>query len=194
MKPRMYVLPLVALTIMIATESVTAQGQVGIKVGVVNLGEIFDKYYKKKELDADLRAESEKRREVIQAKSKEIAKLEEELALFDLGTDAGKRTEEKLFQKKVERDTYRKMAQEVWVKKQRDFTIRLYEEIQAHIADYAKREKIDLVLKVEDSEIRVGTLDMVHLEIKLRTILFHKPDLNITTDVIAYLNADKPAE
>ncbi len=146
MKPRMYVLPLVALTIMIATESVTAQGQVGIKVGVVNLGEIFDKYYKKKELDADLRAESEKRREVIQAKSKEIAKLEEELALFDLGTDAGKRTEEKLFQKKVERDTYRKMAQEVWVKKQRDFTIRLYEEIQAHIADYAKREKIDLVL------------------------------------------------
>ena len=194
MKPRMYVLPLVALTIMIATESVTAQGQVGIKVGVVNLGEIFDKYYKKKELDADLRAESEKRREVIQAKSKEIAKLEEELALFDLGTDAGKRTEEKLFQKKVERDTYRKMAQEVWVKKQRDFTIRLYEEIQAHIADYAKREKIDLVLEVEDSEIRVGTLDMVHLEIKLRTILFHKPDLNITTDVIAYLNADKPAE
>ena len=167
-----------------------AQESVEIKVGVVNLGEVFDKYYKKKELDAALRAESEKKREVLQERAKEIAKLEEELALFDLGTEAGKRTETKLFQKKVERETYRKMAQGEWVKKQRDYTIRLYEEIQARIADYAKREKIDLVLKLEDTEIRAGTLEMVQLEIKLRTVLFHSPALDITKGLIAYLNAD----
>ena len=194
MRPATYTVPLIALAALIATESVTAQERVGIKVGVVNLGEIFDKYYKKKELDANLRSESEKKREVLEAKGKEVARLQEELALFDLGTDAGKRTEQKLFQTKVERETYRKMAQEEWVRKQRDFTVRLYEEIQARIADYARREKIDLVLKAEDSEIRAGTLEMVQLEIKLRTVLFRSPDLDITSDVITYLNADKPAE
>jgi len=194
MKLATYVLPLLALSIAAAPEFVNAQERVGIKVGVINLGEVFDKYYKKKELDANLRAESEKRREVLQAKSKEIAQIEEELALFDVGTDAGRRTEQKLFQRKVERETYRKMAQEEWVKKQRDFTIRLYEEIQARVADYARREKIDLVLKLEDSEIRAATLEMVQLEIKLRTVLFHSPNLDITKDVITYLNADKPAK
>ena len=160
-----------------------------LKVAVVNLGEVFDRYHKKKEFDAALLADRTKKLEIIREKSREISKLEEELELFDLGTDAGKRTELSLFRKRVELDTYRRLAQEEALRQQTAYTTKLFDDIQARVSQFAKVQKIDLVLKVEDAGIAARTLEMAQLEIKLQTVLYCSPALDITDRVIASLNA-----
>lgn len=161
----------------------------GLRVGVVNLGQAFENHYRKKEFAAALMADSAKKLGILEAKSKEIGKLEEELELFDLGTDAGKRTEQALFHKRVELETYRRLAQEESLRQQRAYTTRLFDDIQARVSEYAKRQKLDLVLKTEDSEITARTLELAQLEIKLQAVLYFSPALDITDQVIAALNA-----
>ncbi len=160
-----------------------------IKIAVVNLADVFDRYYKKKEFDAMLRAERAKKFEVIKEKKKEINKLSEEVQLFDLGTDARKRSEERLYQKKVEFEVYRRLAQEEFARSQREYTKKLFEDIRSQIADYAKKHGIDIVLKVEDSGLSGNTLELVQLEIKIRQVLYASPTLDITDAVVAAMNA-----
>ncbi len=178
------------LSLLLLAPAARSQGNTrNLRIAVVNLAEIFERYYKKAELDASLRAERSKKLEVIQEKAKELDKLKEEVQLFDLGTDARKRTEERLFQKRVEFEVYKKMSQSEFANVQRQYTTTLLEEIRGKIADYAAKNGIDLVLKQEDAELNRGTIEMIQLEIKTRQVLYASHALDITEDILKDMNA-----
>jgi len=182
--------PFALLSLLMLAPVARSQGNTrNLRIAVVNLAEVFERYYKKAELDASLRAERSKKFEVIQEKAKELDKLKEEVQLFDLGTDARKRTEERLFQKRVEFEVYKKMSQSEFANAQRQYTTTLFEEIRGKIADYAAKNGIDLVLKIEDAELNNGTIEMIQLEIKTRQVLYASHALNITEDVLKAINA-----
>ena len=180
--------PLTGLAAFVAVATVHAQGQ-SFRVAVVDVGEVFEQYHKKKEFDATLRAQHNKRMEVMQEKQKELRKLQEEVQLFDLGTDARKRAEERLYQKRVEYEVYGKIGGEEFAAAQKQYTLKLYEEIRRRIAEYAKGHQIDLVLKKEDEGISANTIELIQLEIKLRHVVYATPRMDITKELIATMNA-----
>ena len=179
-----------AFASLLSTPCAHAQGK-GLTIAVVNLDEVLDKYYKKKEFDATLRAQHAKRSEVIQEKQKEIGKLQEDAQMFDLGTEPRKRAEQSLYQKRVELEVYAKVAQDEFTRMQRQYAVKLFEDVRARIARYAQQNGIDLVLKTGDSGITANTIQTIHLEIKLRHVLYATDTINITSKVIASLNAGR---
>ena len=176
------------LALLAAAPRARAQAK-DLSIAVVNIGEVFERYYKKNDLDTTLRAQRAKNLEVIKAKREELQKLQEEAQLFDMGTDARKRADERLLQKRVELEVYGKIAQDEFVRAQRQYTVDLYDEIRGLLSKYAKANRIDLVLKIEDREIAGDTLQMIQLEIKIRLVLYAESAVDITEKFIASINA-----
>ena len=176
------------LALLAAAPRARAQGK-DLTIAVVNIGEVFERYYKKNDLDTTLRAQRAKNLEVIKAKREELQKLQEESQLFDMGTDARKRADGRLIQKRVELEVYAKIAQDEFVRAQRQYTVDLYDEIRGLLDRYAKANKIDLVLKIEEREIAGDTLQVIQLEIKIRLVLYAESAVDITEKSCASINA-----
>ncbi|MBM4078211.1 MAG: OmpH family outer membrane protein [Planctomycetes bacterium] len=165
----------------------------GLKIGVVNLTEVFDKYKKREDLEGRLKGERKKKLDIMREKRKEIDKLQEEVQLYDLGAEARRKAEEELDKKKVEYEGYRKLAEDGWLKQYMESTQQLYVEIRDELDKLGREEKFDLILKVEDRDVRSETINILQLKIELRTLLYHDDKLNVTAKMIKRLN-DKYAK
>jgi len=157
------------------------------RIAVVRLASVFSQSPQQKAMEAAFTEERAKKLEIIKEKRKEVKKLEDEVDLFDLGTDARKRVEERLFKKQVEYETYARLAQQEWDRKRVYYTAKLYREIRGHIAEYAKRNGFDLVLKLDAEDLEENNMELLQLQMKLRTVLYAVSTIDITDKVIAYL-------
>src|SRR3970040_2436273 len=63
----------------------------GLKVGVVDLNNVFEKYEKRKASDAQLKEQEKQYQKIINDKKKELGSLNEKRQLLELGREARKR-------------------------------------------------------------------------------------------------------
>src|SRR5574341_979185 len=65
-----------------------------LKVGVVDLNNVFEKYEKRKLYDVQLKEQEKQYQKIINDKKKELVSLNEKIQLLDLGSEARKKDEE----------------------------------------------------------------------------------------------------
>ncbi|MGH7150164.1 MAG: OmpH family outer membrane protein [Planctomycetota bacterium] len=172
-----------------ATSSLPAGDPSPAQVGVVDLGECLRGYGKVKTDLEELRKNLEARLGALKARAEELKKKEKELAILD-------RESEEFFERRRDLDAelFKLEADDKRLKRfraEREETVKLgaYEDIRRVVAEVAGAKGLDLVLKmdkVDPGEAR--SLEERGQMASLRTVLYSRPDLDITPEVTRLLN------
>jgi len=177
------------IVLCLAGAAKTAAAAKPIKIAVVRVSTVFEKYAKRADLDRRMRSERQKKIDIIREREKAVRRLEDQIKLFDLGAAGRRKLEDQLERKRIELETYRKLVAKTSARQYMDYTRELYEDICTAVEQYAKRQGYDLVLKIGDQQINADSINMLQLKIELSTVLYHSDALDITDRIIKILNA-----
>jgi len=164
------------------------------KIGVVDIGGVFEKYQKRIDLDQELKEQEKEFQDEINKKKKEIIDLDEETQLLDLGSEIRDNNENSLERKNVELEGYAKFAERQLLKKYKDFFENIYQEVVQKVEEIGEQNNFDLIIKKEEPELKSGQISDLQFKIGIRTVLYHSESVNITSDVIDNLNASYAKE
>ena len=160
----------------------------GLKVGVVDLNNVFEKYEKRKTFDAQLKEQEKQYQKIINDKKKELVSLNEKIQLLDLGSEARKKDEETFEKKNMELESYAKFAEKSLMRKYKDYFGGLYTEVCREVEDIGKREHYDLIIKKEEPELQGGGISELQFKVGIKTVLYHSDSVDMTNQVIENLN------
>ncbi len=116
----------------------------GLKIGYVDTIEVFNEYQRTKDQDAQLEKKKEQAQSNLEAKEKEIQKIQSRLEVLKEGEQEKER--EKL---QEEMQEYREIRQKEFtdIKKERDEMMKdIINDIDQTVKDYAKENKYDLII------------------------------------------------
>ena len=164
------------------------------KIGVVDIGGVFEKYQKRIDMDQKLKEREKEFQDEINKKRKELIDLDEETQLLDLGSESRGKNESLLERKTAELEGYAKFAERQLLKKYKDFFENIYQEVVLKVEEIGKQNNFDLIIKKEEPELKSGQISDLQFKIGIRTVLYHSESVNITLDVIDSLNASYSKE
>ncbi|MGQ3684902.1 MAG: OmpH family outer membrane protein [Candidatus Loosdrechtia sp.] len=159
-----------------------------MKIGVVDLNRVFEKYEKRKNLDAQLKDQEREYQKILNDKRKELANLNEKIQLLDLGSEARRRNEEAFEKKNIELESYARFAENNLVRRYRDYFESLYLEVCREVEDIGKREGYDLILKKEEPDLQGGGITELQFKVGIKTVLYNSEGIDITSQVVESLN------
>jgi len=159
------------------------------KIGVMNLNQVLQGSKKHK-------AWQEKMNEEEKTIKAELDKLRSELDFInkDLKTlKEGSPDYTKLMRELAEKDgvaaAKEKYYEQEMTYKVKAWTEALYQDIVARVADVAKKNGLDIVLSSEEVEIPSLSMRELLLDIKTNKVLYRSDSLDITSEVLAALDA-----
>ncbi len=160
-----------------------------LKIAVVDISGVFEKYEKRKDLDKELKDLEKEFQNEINQKRKEMINLDEETQLLDLGSESRRKNEELLERKNVELEGYAKFAERQLLKRYREFFESVYAIVVKEVEVIGEKEGYDLIIKKEEPELKSGQMSDLQFKIGIRTVLYHSKAVDITTRVVENLNA-----
>jgi len=173
--------------------SVNAEAE-GIKIGIVDISGVFEKYEKRKELDQKLKDMEKEFQNEINKRRKEMIDLDEETQLLDLGSETRRKNEDLLERKNLELEGYAKFAERQLLKRYKSFFENTYDEVVKKVEEIGKEENYDLIIKKEEPELKSGQISDLQFKIGIRTVLYHSKAVDITAIVIERLNTEYSKE
>ncbi len=161
----------------------------GLKIGVVDINTIFDKYDRRVDLDQQLKeAEAEYKKE-IESKKKVMIDLNEETQLLDLGSESRNTNIEILEKKNVELEGYAKFAETQLTKKYKNAFEVIYKEIIDEVDSFGKDGNYSVIIKKEKPNLQSNQLSDLQFKIGIRTVLYNSSAIDITQRVTDRMNA-----
>lgn len=160
----------------------------GLKIGVVDLNKVFEKYEKRKTFDVQLKEKENQYQKIINDKKKELVSLNEKIQLLDLGSEVRKKDEETFEKKNIELESYAKFAEKNLVKKYKEYFESLYTEVCKEVEDIGRREQYDLIIKKEEPELQSRGISELQFKVGIKSVLYHSENIDITDQVINNLN------
>ncbi len=161
----------------------------GIKVGVVDINEVFDKYSKRVDLDQQLKDTEAEFKKEIESKKKVMIDLNEETQLLDLGSESRNTNIEILEKKNVELEGYAKFAENQLTKKYKNAFEVIYEEIIKEVDSFGKEGNYSVIIKKEKPNLQSNQLSDLQFKIGIRTVLYNSSSIDITQAVTERMNA-----
>ncbi len=161
----------------------------GIKVGVVDINEIFDKYSKRVDLDQQLKDTETEFKKEIESKKKVMIDLNEETQLLDLGSESRNTNIEILEKKNVELEGYAKFAENQLTKKYKNAFEVIYEEIIKEVDSFGREGNYSVIIKKEKPNLQSNQLSDLQFKIGIRTVLYNSSSIDITQAVTERMNA-----
>ena len=164
------------------------------KIGIVDIGSVFEKYQKRIDLDQELKEQEEGFQDEVNKKRKEIIDLDEETQLLDLGSENRGINENLMERKNVELEGYAKFAERQLLKKYKDFFENIYQEVVQKVEEIGEHEGFDLIIKKEEAELKSAQISDLQFKIGIRTVLYHSNSVDITLGVVDTLNTSYSKE
>ncbi|MFH1230802.1 MAG: OmpH family outer membrane protein [Planctomycetota bacterium] len=162
-----------------------------LKIGVVNLAEVFDKYNKTQDYNKVLGKEKTKLELAIQEIEREIKKLEDELEMLEKTSDLYREKTEQRSTLSTRRE-YKIKNWNIFVKdKTNEITLKLYKDIRDVIDNYAVENGYTFIFKSDPQLPQTPETDDVLQQIGVRTVLYAAKSMDITGDIIKILNKEK---
>ena len=166
----------------------------GFKIGIVDIGGVFDKYDKRTDLDQELSDFVKEIQDEVNKKRKEIIDLDEETQLLDLGSETRSKNEDMSERKKVELEGYVKFSERQLLKRNKIFFEQIYSEVVKKVEEIGEGEGYDLIIKKEEPELDSGQIADLQFKIGIRTVLYHSKAVDITSIVTEHLNSEYSKE
>ena len=164
------------------------------KIGIVDIGSVFEKYQKRIDLDQELKEQEKGFQDEINKKRKEIIDLDEETQLLDLGSENRGINENLMERKNVELEGYAKFAERQLLKKYKDFFENIYQEVVRKVEEIGEQEAFDIIIKKEEADLKSAKISDLQFKIGIRTVLYHSDSVDITLGVVEALNASYSKE
>ena len=161
----------------------------GIKIGVVDINEIFDKSAKRIDLDQQLKDTEAEFKTEIESKKKIMIDLNEETQLLDLGSESRNTNIEILEKKNVELEGYAKFAENQLTKKYKKAFEVIYEEIIKEVDSFGKEGNYSVIIKKEKPNLESNQLSDLQFKIGIRTVLYNSSAIDITQAVTERMNS-----
>ena len=160
-----------------------------LKIGIVDINEIFDKYDKRTDLDQELKETEAEFKKEIESKKKIMIDLNEETQLLDLGSETRNENMEILERKNVEREGYAKFAEQQLTKKYKDAFEKIYEEIVKEVDSFGKEKNYSVIIKKEKPNLQSNQLSDLQFKIGIRTVLYNSSEIDVTPNITERINA-----
>ena len=164
------------------------------KIGIVDIGSVFEKYQKRIDLDQELKEQEKGFQDEINKKRKGIIDLDEETQLLDLGSENRSINENLMERKNVELEGYAKFAERQLLKKYKDFFENIYQEVIQKVEEIGEQEAFDIIIKKEEADLKSAKISDLQFKIGIRTVLYHSDSVDITLGVVEALNASYSKE
>lgn len=165
------------------------QGDAGLRVGVVNVKEVFSNYTVAKQFEAEVEKEKTAAQEEINGIEKEMKDLMAEIQILEPNSALRLEKEETLLQK----DTLRKFKSERWkaitLKRINENTAKIYNAIRAEVDAYAAEQGYTLVFKVETPRLEEKSEESANKRVNMRNVLYFSPTMDLTAMITQRLNA-----
>ena len=161
----------------------------GLKVGVVDINEVFDKYDKRVELDQQLKDTETEFKNEIESRKKAMIDLNEETQLLDLGSESRDKNITILEKKNVELEGFAKFAEKQLMKKYKDAFEKIYEEIINEVDSFGKDRNYSVIIKKEKPNLQSNQLSDLQFKIGIRTVLYNSSAIDITPNITERINA-----
>ena len=187
-------LAFVLLASLICTNINIANAEEDFKIGIVDIGSVFEKYQKRIDLDQELKEQEKGFQDEINKKRKEIIDLDEETQLLDLGSENRGINENLMERKNVELEGYAKFAERQLLKKYKDFFESIYQEVVHKVEEIGEQEAFDIIIKKEEADLKSAKISDLQFKIGIRTVLYHSDSVDITLGVVEALNASYSKE
>lgn len=159
-----------------------------LKIGIVDINEIFDNYEKRKDLDQQLKDMEAEFKKDIEDKKKAMIDLNEETQLLDLGSEKRNKNMEILERKNVELEGYAKLAEKQLTKRYKDAFEKIYEEITKEVDAFGQENNYSLIIKKEKSDLQSSQISDLQFKIGIRTVLYNSNRVDVTTNITNRLN------
>ncbi len=160
-----------------------------LKIGIVDINDIFDKYDKRNDLDQQLKEMETKFKKEIEDKKRTMIDLSEETQLLDLGSEKRNENMETLERKNVELEGYAKLAEKQLTKRYKDAFEEIYEEITKEVDAFGKENNYTLIIKKENADLQSNQISDLQFKIGIRTVLYNSDRVDVTANVTDRLNA-----
>ena len=160
-----------------------------LKIGIVDINEIFDNYDKRKDLDQQLKNTETEFKKEIESKKKTIIDLNEETQLLDLGSESRNMNMEILERKNVELEGYAKFAERQLTKKYKNAFEVIYEEIINEVDSFGKDRNYSVIIKKEKPNLQSNQLSDLQFKIGIRTVLYNSSAIDVTANITERINA-----
>lgn len=157
-----------------------------LKIGVINLGKIFDDYKKKMDQQVKLEKQRSEMQSELDKKEKELKKLEQELEV--LSGDEKLKKKGEFDEKRKGYTAYYTVNNKELQRKQAELWKSIYNEIIDEIKLAGGKEGYDIVLKVDDGPVSGNSLEEIQLRVDIKKVLFHSPKVDFTDGIINILN------
>lgn len=192
---------LVILIIVIGTNLFTVSGQPAsppggsdeskpLKIGVVNMVGVFNKFKKREEYTASLEKEKIEQHKDIRKIEDKIIRLRKEIEAFEnVGSILRDKKELQMRIESLKMESLVKSWNIYINEKVNEQTAMLYNEIRETIDNYAQLNSFDLILKT-DPNMDEDSEENATLRINTRAILYYTKSMDITEEIVKILNKE----
>lgn len=160
----------------------------GLKIGVVNLNQVFESYNKRAELEESFKDIQVQEEDLLREKQDGLISLREEIQLMEKGSAARKELETELEKKLLYLQLEEEVARKNLGAKEREYYEELYRDISAAIEEIGSEQGFDIILKKEVLQPKSADLLELRLKIGMGTVLYYSGAVDITDMIVKYLN------
>ncbi len=161
-----------------------------LRVGVLNLNDVFDKYEKRAAMEEDFKDLRDREEEVLVEKQESLLNLREELQLLEQGSEARTELAAELEKKLLILQLEEEVARKNLGLKEKEYYEELYMDISNAVEEIGKKEGFDVILKKEVIEPQSADLMELRLKIGIGTVMYFSEAVDITGLVVEYLNEE----
>jgi Skp family chaperone for outer membrane proteins len=165
-----------------------AASQGPTRVGLIDMAYVFKNYEKFKTLRDDLKTEIQGSDEQAKVMATRIQNIQKELKTFNEGSSEYLAKETELAKLGTEFETFRKVAQRDFLRKEADIYKTVYMEVSDAVKLYAQHYKYAMILRFNREDIQTSSNPEEVLQSMNRQVVYYSAREDITDAVLKYLN------
>lgn len=164
-----------------------------LKIGIVNINEVFTKFKKRDALIDQLKKSQDEENANVKKIEDKIKNLQKQLEEFKTPEgDLWNAIAGEIDVLRLQREQSIKLITKRLTKKQNDYMAQLYNDIRNVVNKYAKEKGFTIVLKTEPQYIQLeeDQQENATMGMYTRSVLYHDKTMDITPDIIKILNGE----
>ncbi len=160
------------------------------QVGLIDMAYVFKEYDKFKALREELQSEIERSDAQAKAMIEEMQQLQQQAQSGQLKQDSPefKQIEQAMIQKQADLESFRKVQQRDFLRKESEIYKQVYLETQKAVQLYAQHFNYTLIMRFNRAKVEEAENPQAVLQSMNRQVVFNRGQDDITQPVLDYLN------
>lgn len=162
------------------------------QVGLIDMAQVFKDYEKFKTMREALQAEIEQSDAQAKAKLEQMKQLQQQAQSgnFKEGSPEYQQIEQKLIQLKSELESFQKLKQRDFLRKESEIYKTVYLEVQDAVQKYAEYKNLALIMRFNRNKVEEAENPQEVIQSMNRQVVYHRASDDITDSVLGYLNRE----